>query len=167
MLGLIKGSLSGALNAMADDPGYLSPFAAEDDTVLTQVKIYAALLDEACKRLKPSIIRLLEGQIKQAKAEGNTEVPDEVQEEHYIDLLNMLRSGFAITAIGTNVASLNGSDAPLFMDFLMEKLEGKENPQFDEIEHVVDDFLTILGLKEFFEKNGVRDQLLAQLEAAL
>jgi hypothetical protein len=151
LFALIESCLSGSLNT-SQKPEFLAQFQNLPDTLETQIKIQAALLDDVCARF--------------AKAYKTAHEGGEGIEEGIQACTLIIRSSFALATVITDVLSVDHDTNPLFIAYLLEQL-GEQKPNESLIEKIACEFLENFKIKEHFQENGIIKNLIATLIAAM
>jgi hypothetical protein len=147
IVGLVTSSLAGSMNT-ARTQEFQAQFAEQPDSVETQLKILAALLDNACERLKKAFQQM-----------------DGDPEANCQDLLLQLRAAFAVAGITCGMMSMDHEKTPLIFQLLEEKAgEGLDEKL---ITSVVENYFSTLKVLDFLKEQGIVDRVLVNLVASL
>ena len=162
---LITSSIQGSLTT-SQETEFLERFKNSPDNMETQVNMYAALLDDVCRRLKIGVQRI-ETDTKKAK-EATSGLDNSVRAMYAICGFNKVVS-FEDTA-GRILQSCGGNDSyndtPLFVAYIQEKL-GDEKPTSEKIQKAVDGYLNKLKAKQVLDHQGITGRFIAGLEVEL
>lgn len=148
IVGLVVSSLAGSLNT-ARTPEFQAQFTEQPDSVETQFKILAALMDNTCERLEKAF-----KQMYRDNPEANCQ-----------DLLLQLRAAFAVAGITCGMMSMDHEKTPL----IFQLLEEKAGECLDEklITSVVENYFSTLRVLDFLKEQGFVDRVLVNLIASL
>lgn len=147
--GLVSSCFEGVKNKV-EKPEFLKQYEASPDNMETQVDIYAALLNDACARVRKAMPAFIENEDEAKKAAEGIE--------------NMLKLTFSTCAFTTVVPMYADRSAPLFVAYLGEKMG--EEPTMEKIVPALEGFFTRLGSLEFIKQQKIWDKLIANYEAA-